>query len=390
MSLTDRVVVLGDLHLTASSPAELGADLARLLDLHAGQQVIVVGDFFDFVVEGSNEGQGPPIEGVLGAHHSVRRALGSFLERGGRLRFASGNHDAGMGHATMRATLADALDLSYDARRRLTATPWFWREGGAHIEHGHFYDPDNAPADPLVLGEPSLGVHFTSEFINPTQAHHYLQVNDSTPLELLVGAFTWYGPRGPYVVYRYFHTAFRALARAGPFYRAALERTIGDGKRAQFAAEAGVPRGLVDDLLRLGAQPTLTCFSDTFARLYMDRVAATLMCSGGLLALASGRRTAGATAATLGAMLMVASWLRAHDRYGGRVVDRLDAAASRITDQTDAELVIFGHTHREALTDRYANTGSFAFPREAPGRPYLELELGEGPPRALRRYLLPQ
>ncbi|MBW2457304.1 MAG: hypothetical protein JRI68_22540 [Deltaproteobacteria bacterium] len=390
MSPTERVVVLGDLHLTASSPPELGSDLARLLTHHAGQQVIVVGDFFDFVVEQPKGGRAEAVGTLLAAHPEVRAALGTFLDRGGRLRFADGNHDAGMGHPSLRAALADALDSSFNARQRLTSTPWFWREGSVHVEHGHFYDPDNAPADPLVLGEPSLGVHFTSEFINPTQAHHYLQVNDATPLELLVGAFAWYGPRGPYVVYRYFHTAFRALVRAGPFYRAASERGIGDGKRAQFAAEAGVARGLVDDVLRVGAQPTLTSFSATFARLYMDRVLATLLCSGGLLALAGGRRAAGATATTLGAMLMVASWLRAHDRYGGRVVDRLEAAAGRIADQTDADLVIFGHTHREALTDHYANTGSFAFPRGAPGRPYLELELGEGPPRALRRYLLPK
>jgi len=389
MSPDERVVVLGDLHLTASSPTELGTDLARLLDQHAGQQVVVVGDFFDFVIEGPKETRDAALARVLGAHPEVQRALGTFLERGGQLRFADGNHDAGMGHPALQAALATRLALSAEARGRLTATPWFWRSGRLHVEHGHFYDPDNAPGDPLVLGEPSLGVHFASEFINPTQAHHYLQVNDATPLELLVGAFAWYGPRGPYVVYRYFHTAFRALARSGPFYRAATERDLGDGQRARFAAEAGLPRALVDGLLRIGAKPTLTSFTDTFARLYMDRVVATLLCSGGLMALAKGRRFGGATATTLGTLLMVASWLRAHDRYGGRTVDRLAAAATCIADETDAELVVFGHTHREALTDRYANTGSFAFPRGAPGRPYLEIDLNDGRPRAERRYLLP-
>ena len=51
-----------------------------------------------------------------------------------------------------------------------------------------------------------------------------------------------------------------------------------------------------------------------------------------------------------------------------------------------AKLVVFGHTHREAEDDRYANTGSFAFPRGAPGRPYLEIEGDAESPRAVRRY----
>ncbi len=390
MSPTPRVVVLGDLHLTTQSPRALGRDLARLLTRHAGQHVVVLGDFFDFVTEVPTGGSRRAIGTILEAHPEARRALATFLDKGGSLLFADGNHDAGMGHDELRAALAKALVLTPEARQRLTSTPWFRRDGLVHIEHGHFYDPDNAPADPLVVGQPSLGVHFASEFINPTQAHRYLQANDATPLELLLGAFAWYGPRGPYVVYRYFHTAFQALARSGPYYRAAAERGIGDGLRARFAEEAGVPRALVDDVLSIGARPTLTSWSATSARLYLDRVLATLLCSAGLLTMAGGRRVAGATATTLGAMLMVTSWLRGHDRYRGAVVDRLRAAASRIADQTGAELVVFGHTHREALEDRYANTGSFAFPRDAPGRPYLELDLATQHPRALRRYLRPK
>ncbi len=35
-----------------------------------------------------------------------------------------------------------------------------------------------------------------------------------------------------------------------------------------------------------------------------------------------------------------------------------------------------GHAHREAERAGYANTGSFAFPMGAPGRPYLLIEPG--------------
>jgi predicted phosphodiesterase len=56
---------------------------------------------------------------------------------------------------------------------------------------------------------------------------------------------------------------------------------------------------------------------------------------------------------------------------------------------TGAKLVVFGHTHREAQSEGYANTGSFAFPRDAPGRPFLEIEGTAAEPRAVRRYIKP-
>ena len=85
-------------------------------------------------------------------------------------------------------------------------------------------------------------------------------------------------------------------------------------------------------------------------------------------------------------MLLGLSWLHGHNRYRGRVVDHLQTAAARIGDATGARLVVFGHTHREALTDGYANTGSFAFPGSAPGRPFLEIAGTAAHPRAERRY----
>ena len=57
---------------------------------------------------------------------------------------------------------------------------------------------------------------------------------------------------------------------------------------------------------------------------------------------------------------------------------------TRLVDETGAKLVVFGHAHREALGEHYANTGSFTWPSEqAAGRPYLEIVNGERP-HALR------
>lgn len=268
----------------------------------------------------------------------------------------------------------------------MRTSPWFFREGGLHLEHGHLYDPDNAPAHPLVNGASSLGVHFVEEFIAPTGAHRYLQANDDTPLRLLLAAFSWYGPRAPHVVYRYFYAAFAAMLKSGPRYRGGSEVALGNVAAARFAEELGIPPALIDDLLALGATPTLASLSRTFTRLYFDRVIATLAMASGLSAAGFGARRAGATIFGLGALLMGVSWAEGHNRYAGTVAEQLASSAVRIGQTTGARLTIFGHTHREALAEGYANTGSFAFPREAPGRPYLELTGSPEAPKAVRRY----
>src|SRR5262249_23662011 len=155
---------------------------------------------------------------------------------------------------------------------------------------------------PLVRGAPSLGVHFVEEFIAPAGAHHYLQVNDATPLELFLASFTTYGRRAPYVIYRYFYAAITAMLRSGPFYRAASERAQGRALEEAFARELGVPRDLCEILLAHGATPTMESLARTFSRLYFDRVIATLAIAGGLGAGAAGRRVGGGAVAALGTL----------------------------------------------------------------------------------------
>ena len=111
------------------------------------------------------------------------------------------------------------------------------------------------------------------------------------------------------------------MLKSGPFYRASDEIPAGRALEAVFAGEMGVEQGLVDALLAHGATPTLESLARTFSRLYFDRVMATLAIAGGLGAVAAGRPVAGGTTAMLGALLMIASWARGHDRYGGAVPD---------------------------------------------------------------------
>ena len=386
MSGAPRTLVLADLHLIRETPRAVGVDLAALVTSHPGARIVLAGDLFDLPADGPPRPAREAIDAVLGAHPAVRAALARHLDTGGELWMLGGNHDAAIGALDFPADLLAVLGASPEARTRVRTSPWFLRDGDIHFEHGHIYDPDNAPAHPLVNGASSLGVHFVEEFIAPAGAHRYMQVNDATPLKLFLSSFSWYGARAPYVIYRYFFAAFRALFKSGPFYRAEEERAAGEALAAVFAADIGVSRDLIDAVLAQGAKPTMESLAATFSRLYFDRVIATLAIAGGLGAAASGRVASGGAAAALGSLLMAASWARGHNRYAGTVAERLAASAERIASATGAKLVVFGHTHVEAGDDGYANTGSFAFPKGAPGRPFLEIEGDSASPRATRRH----
>ncbi|NUQ77972.1 MAG: hypothetical protein HUU21_30940 [Polyangiaceae bacterium] len=387
--MTQRTLLFADIHLVSRTPPDVTLDLARLISDHPGTRLVIVGDLFDLASERSPLPLAGAVASVLGAHPVLRAALARHLDQGGELWLAAGNHDIEVGEPTFRAAFIAALGLPRDPGARLRTSPWFFRDGSLHIEHGHLYDPDNAPAHPLIVGERSLGGHFVENFIAPTGAHRYLNANDSTPLKLFLSSFTWYGPRAPYVIYRYFYTAITAMLRSGPFYSARGEIDLGRAAGERFAMELGVPHEMVDAVFALAAKPTLESLALTFTRVYFDRVIATLAMAGGLGALGFGRRGAGALSFGVGALLMSASWAKGHDRYTGTVAERLARGASRVGEVTGAKLVVFGHTHREAHESGYANTGSFAFPRGAPGRPFLEIEGDPSAPRAVRRYLPP-
>lgn len=380
---TRRTLVLGDLHLARATPRAVSDDLATLVRNHPGDRLVFAGDLFDLSAEAPERPQREALGAVLAHHAAAGPALAEHAERGGELWFVGGNHDAHVAERHFKQDLAEVLGLSAASQAHVRHTPWFFREGGLHIEHGHLYDPDNAPAHPLVVGEPSLGVHFVEQFIAPTGAHAYLHHNAQPPLQLFLASFKWYGKRAPYVIYRYFYTAFTAMFRSGPFYRAHPEKAAGELEVARFMDEAGLSAEMIDELLALGAKPTMESLAATFSRIYFDRVLSTVAMGMGLGGLALGRPAAGALLCALGAAGMAHSWSHGKSRYVGRVVDRLADSAKRIGEVSQAKLVIFGHTHCEALDGVYANTASFAF---SAGRPYLEVEGGADSPRAVRRY----
>jgi UDP-2,3-diacylglucosamine pyrophosphatase LpxH len=349
---------------------------------------VFAGDRFDLSAEARSMPRERGIEEGLRRYPAVARALAEHVDRGGELFMVSGNHDAEVAAEGMKADLARCLELGGAAGERVHTTPWFFRLGAVHVEHGHLYDPDNAPAHPLVVSARSLGVHFVEQFIAPTGAFAYLNVNDGTPLELFLRSFSWYGKRAPYVIYRFFHAAATALLGSGPFFADERDRAARGALRlAAFADEQRIDVGTAERVLDVRAQPTLDSMRATFARLYLDRVVATLGMGTGLAAASLGHVAVGATVASASALAMAASWAIGHDRYAGNVAERLEAGARAVADASGAKLVVFGHTHREAIRGPYANTGSFAFPMNAPGRPYLEIEGTLDAPSVARRYM---
>jgi predicted phosphodiesterase len=379
-----RTLVLGDIHLTRESPAALVNDLARFFTVNRGERILLTGDVLDLSADAPHLDAAYAHEKLL-AHPTLTKAMAEHLTHDGEIFWTAGNHDSAVGAPGFAQRLGKALGLDSAARSRLHASPWFFRLGDLHLEHGHRFDPDNAPAHPLVPDGASLGVHFVEEFIVPTGAHAYLNSNDGTPLKLFLSSFVWYGVRAPHVIARFFMTAASALRKSGEAFDAVGQIDEGSKKQADFAAEHELEAAVVEALREIGAEPTLASTRNTFSRLYLDRVAATLAIAGGSTAFALGARVTGSLAVLGGGALMATSWARGHDRYGGAVTERLERGAHEISALTGKPLVVFGHTHQQTISGAYANPGSFAFVRGAPGRPYLEIENRNGASVATQR-----
>ncbi len=368
------------------TPAAVVDDFASLVEAHRGSRLIVAGDLFDLSADHPGADKKVALARSFEENARVRAILAEHVEREGELWLLAGNHDSALAEGDVDAIVRRALGASASSAPRVRTSPWFLRDGGLHVEHGHLFDPDNATDHPLAANLRSLGVRFVEDFVAPTGAFRYLNANDGTPLMLFVSAFTWYGRRGPYVVYKYFDTAFRAVLSSGPFRDATADKAWGQAREASFFASLGEEDpSRFRDLLDLGAPPTMRSLGETLSRLYLDRVAATCTLMGGLALFAAGKRRAAFTSIGLGALAMGASWALGHDRYGGTVPERLREGAAAIRKACATDLVVMGHAHRDHVEEGYANTGSFAFPRGAQGRPFVEIVTRHGKPVAERR-----
>jgi UDP-2,3-diacylglucosamine pyrophosphatase LpxH len=382
--LEQPLVIVGDVHLSHGGRPENGQALARLVETHPGAEIILNGDIFNLSLDAPER---DPLESVLAmlqAEPALKQALRKHLGGSGSMTFLPGNHDAALSDPGLRAPVLAWLELQGNARLRFS--PWFVRRGRIHVEHGHAYDPDNAPTHPLVRPSPGtepLGVALTRRFLAPNRAFDFAHATEITPVEALVRAVRVFGGKMPLLLVRYFATSSHFCREAGWRPELARERELGDELLPAVARELGLDLDVLRALLDDRPRPTHESFERSFFRLYFDRIVATLTAGAGvsLGVLAKSRSALGLAA--LSALYLVESQRRGRNRYEGLPVRRLRQASARVREITGAAVVVFGHTHVAETNAGYVNPGSFTYRAGAP-RPYAWVGVkGEVERRAL-------
>jgi UDP-2,3-diacylglucosamine pyrophosphatase LpxH len=363
------LVVVGDVHLSHGGRSETGRELGRLFQLYPGAELVLNGDIFNLSLDAPARDPVDSVLAMLAAEPELRTALRAHVSGGGTVTLLPGNHDAALATPALRAPLLALLELGESAP--LAVERWFLRRNGVHVEHGHAYDPDNAPTHPLAvpaLATEPLGVALTRRFLAPNRAFDFAHATEITPVEALARAVRVFGARMPLVLARYFRESAKFCKEAGFRSEHLDELRVGDELVRAVAEETGLEEARIRAVLDDRPRPTHESFERAFFRLYFDRVAGTVATGAfvGLWALSRSR-----TALGLGALaaLYLTESVRGRNRYEGLPVRRLRAASERVRELTGAKTVIFGHTHVAELADGYANHGSFTY-RDGPGRPY--------------------
>lgn len=364
------LLILSDLHLGPAAPLGADASLEALLGRFPERDVLVLGDLFDLSAEVGDDDLATVMCRKWAAHPPARAGISRHLRLGRRVTLVAGNHDAELVAPGAKRAILTSLDLPQSTD--LAIEPWFYRAGPIHFEHGHLWDPDNAPLHPLVptlrSSEP-LGVALTRQVLAPTGAFQFAHAHHTTPLQGLIRVLRELRFRAPELIVRYF------VAGAKIFLHAAAresKRAFRDGTQAieEYAAGRALPADVLTKLEALRPLPRHARAKTVFARLYMDRALATVVTASSL--------TLGAVSADMSYLLLAAAGAlylalskgdRAY-RYSASLVERVRQSALQVVGVVDARLVVFGHTHVEEALPGYVNTGTFGF-ASARGRPFL-------------------
>ncbi len=370
------LIVTSDLHLSADASAGTVQALTQLVRDNPGHELILAGDVFNLSWEAPGSSPVAAVLALLTVYPELGRVLRQHLAGGAPVTFVAGNHDAGLLDATLRDALLQKLELAPESA--LEIAPWFVRRGGVHIEHGHFYDPDNAPAHPLAKWTPEtepLGIALTRRFVRPTGAYHFSHAHDTTPLAGIAKAFRVYGARTPLIIAQWFQVAGKLCLETRAPHRFDAELSAGEAALANFAELVQLDPNVLRTLLGSGAVPTHRDFRKTFMRLYFDRVFASSSLMLSTAAYIAWKSRAAGIVSLLAGLYLIQSVQRTGNRYEDLPVERLRAAAQRVRELTGAKAVIFGHTHHVDEVPGYANSGSFGYARE--GRPYVRVTENE-------------
>lgn len=381
------LVILSDAHLSRAYGQHSGEKLAAVVAEHRDCELILAGDIFDLSLEGANVGIESGLDAALAPHQNLLSNLSKHVQRGNKITFIPGNHDATMAEDGGDSLRRHLKPLSDDC---VEVSPWFVRRGDVHIEHGHLYDPDCANNHPLAKPNPrseGLGTALMRRFISPNDALAFAHANQTTPAEGLYRAFLEWGPRAPLVITNYFRTAVTLCLEAG-LHKERVRRELlqGESRIVAHAKKNRLDPAVLQALLVFAPEPTHQSFRATFQRLYFDRISAGMSLSLGVGMLASagmgGHLSAsslitssgaltlpGALLAAIGGGYLLTNIRKKKNRYGNAVINQLGEAARGVAALTKSRLVVFGHTHVEVNEPGYVNLGSFGYGR--PERPYL-------------------
>lgn len=184
MAAPDRVVVVGDLHMSlgrdpltgAYAPYECFREdeafvrfLAELRQRAAQERgswlLLVLGDFLDFLHAAADDtawrGTLPStserasldvLEQIARGHDQVLRALGRLAADGVALAFVAGNHDPEVARPSVQARLRELLSTERpEAAERVSFHPWIFHVPGLlYAEHGSQYHDINAVHVPFI------------------------------------------------------------------------------------------------------------------------------------------------------------------------------------------------------------------------------------------------
>ncbi len=373
MSAIRPLVIASDVHLSHGSSRDAAGALSRLISAHGGYEIVLSGDIFNLSSDAPGREPMSSVLDMLRPHAELRSALRSHLASGAPVTLLAGNHDAAVMRSELRPALLESLDLGPDAP--FENLPWFIRRGSVHVEHGHVYDPDNAPTHPLWYAGPEaepLGVALTRRFVAPNDAFDFAHEHEVTPLAGFLKAVRVFGPRTPLLVTRYFRTAAALCWEATRDDLTSRVQRAGEQQVPRYAELTELPVELVHRLLEGLPEPTHHDLRETFFRLYFDRVLASVGTVTGIGAGALLRSRSAFALGLLAAGYLLGSGRKSANRYRARPVECLREAAQSVRELTDASLVVFGHVHVEDAAPGYINSASFTY-HEGPGWPYVHV-----------------
>lgn len=388
--------------------ARLDESLPQFLDHYArlgarqgNWQLVVNGDFIDFWNVEIGDGAQDPVQlaverlhAVLDEYPGVEDALVNFLEAGNSIVFVAGNHDAEflypeVGQALaerLEGALADGGEHREQLREQITATgittldevgagrvrfvPWFLREGGAWIEHGHLFDAacsTHAQLSPTRGGRlvKSVAEVATRRFTNLMPEIDYDAADRFSTMDYI----RWALARGWRFMLRVVFLYLRMVGgMLGLWVRSG--RVDKDGRArheerlAKLAKNAGLQMSALTALEQMAPPPSSASvggvLSVTALDLALSAVIPTLLIP--LLFWLAGWSSM--IGVPLGLALGVLAALQVKRRRSPRNVakDMLEVASS-VGEVTGTRIVLMGHSHRGSVERRgnviYGNSGSW-------------------------------